>query len=119
MTLRVLVLAVNRGGKRAHSVAVDHAHLVVELMILVGALLKLFKETMFVNAHAYVSRHSADHFTILCSKLFASSFAAEQDNPDRTPAHDHRHNQINAKRVEQVFASVFEIYEGAALVIFR
>src|SRR5205085_1503504 len=76
MTLRVLILDVNRSGERAYSVFVDSAQAIVQTAILFRAMLYLFQKSVSMYANAYVTSHSADDFTVIRREAFTASFAA-------------------------------------------
>src|ERR1043165_378402 len=102
VTLRVLVLDVDRRRERAHRVAIDRAQVFIQPAILFRALGQLFEQTMRVNADADVPHHRADRFEVVAGKIFPTRLATQQDQTGYFTAHDHRQHELDAFRRELV-----------------
>ena len=65
---------------------------------------------MRVNTDTDVPDHRANRFEVVVGKLFATCFAAEQDQASHFTAHDHRQHELDAFRCELVAMSIHESY---------
>src|ERR1044072_2392760 len=108
VTLRVLVLDVDRRRESPDGIAIDRAQLFVQSSILFCALRYLFEQTMRVNPDADVPHHRTNRFEIFFRKLVTTRLAAEQDPARCFSTHTHRQHELNAFTCELVTMSVDE-----------
>src|SRR5262249_38198947 len=108
VTLRVLVLDIDRRREGAYRVAIDRTQIFVQPAILFRALGHLLQQPMRVNADTDVTDHRANRLEVVVGKLFAARLTAQQDQTGDFTTHDHWQHELNAFRRELVAISIDE-----------
>src|SRR6266516_2594025 len=77
MALGVLVLDIDRRGKRAHGVTINSAQVLVQSPVLFGSLRYLLQQTVRMNTDADVADHRRNDLKIILSKSLGRCFVSE------------------------------------------